>query len=47
MLETAWTEHKIENEINLRGVEETVIEMRKDFRDYFNKKYREENRGCR
>ena len=45
VLENAWTEHKIENEINLRGVEEAVIEkMRKDFRDYFNKKYREENR---
>jgi len=45
MLETAWTEHKIENEINLRGVEEAIIEkMREDFRDYFNRKYREENR---
>ena len=26
VLENAWTEHKIENEINLRGVEEAVTE---------------------
>ena len=45
ILEDAWREHKIENEINLSGEEEAVIDkMRQEFLVEFNRTFRAENR---
>ena len=44
-MEDAWREHKVENEINLRDVEESTIDaMREEFAKEFNLKWKKEYR---